>query len=156
MSHITDKEIEQRLRRTVAVVEATHAECLELWKTWSSDSWWHSDYPHQKVKWEQISSGYWEQIGTVQIKSARTVFGSYERKGEFPVCVTMLWARIEGQLVMFWEPTSKFVDHDMIEAYLNKIMDPWPTYDRGHRRASTNAMNFAHAIDAVMEANGTK
>lgn len=143
---MTDDEIEQRMRRTVAVVQATSTEQFFLWKEWAKDSGWDDlDYikrggtPHPKLKWEQMNPGSWLTIGHVN---------------KMPVCISLTWNRIEGQVVLFWEMTSQVVDYRMGEKYLEKVLDPWPKYDNGSRHASSDAMNFHNMVSAIRQAAG--
>ncbi len=140
---MTDEEIEQRMRRTVAVIEATHTEQFYLWKEWSDESGWDdSHHPgHPQLRWEQMNPGSCLTLGYIE---------------DMPVNISLTWNRIEGQVVLFWEMPSTVTDLRMGEDYLKKMLNPWPTYDKGYRRATFDAMNFGNAVSAIREAAGLK
>jgi hypothetical protein len=143
---MNDEEVTERLKKTVAVVQATHTERLHLWMEWSSQSGWddikhieRGGTPHRKYRWEQMNPGCWMQIGKI--------------KG-MPVCLELQWVLIEGQVVLFWEMTSQVVDYRMGEKWLEDSLKPWPTYDNGSRRSNHDAMNFHNAMSAILQAAG--
>lgn len=137
---MTDHELQQRFSKTIFVVEATSAEQFFLWQERSDTSDCMSKtYDRLKVRWEELSEGCWTQIGKI---------------GKRPVCISLSWARIEGQLVLFWRMTSEVTDLSLAEKYLNKMMDPFPMWDNGRRRAETDAMNFHLAVEAARQING--
>lgn len=125
-------KFEKLLKETEYVVEATSAETFFLWERHAAD---HKMFetPYPKCKWEQLPTGYAETIGTV--------------KGH-PVCVCCMWNRIDGHLVMFYEVTSRMVDHDMVEKWLEKKCNPqWQGC-----RAYCDANNFGHVLQFVKDA----
>lgn len=137
---IEDKRVDQRIKETVAVVEATHTEKFFLWTEWAADSDFnHVRNPYNKVQWEQLSDGFTQRIGTIDGR---------------PVQLCVFWARIHGQLVMFWEQTSQVTDSVMAEEFIEKELfgGKLPTYDGGGRTATFDAMNFHNALSAVEEA----
>ena len=116
---------EDRLKETLFVVEATTFEQLCLWQQRG-----------KTLKWEQLGSGWMIQVGNL---------GTH-------ICnISASWFRIEGQWVMFYYPCSRVSDSEQTDKWLDKhFTGKW---DKGHRRARTNAMNFAHCIQAIREAN---
>lgn len=114
------------LQSTRFVVEGDH---FDLWAKWSKDS----TYPSVKEpleKWEQVMMGRCITIGEF---------------GGFPVVISIAWALINEQLVMFWEPTSMVVHHGMIEEWFKQ--NCWPMWDKGTRPARCNPANFHHAYE---------
>ena len=66
-----------------------------------------------------------------------------------PVCITINWATVNGLIIMFVDPTSKVVDHRIIDKFLDDNCSP--RYDNNTRLARTNSWNFHHAINASLE-----
>lgn len=135
---MTDAELRERFNKTVAVIKATDAERLFLWMEWAIGSAWDDveqvkrGKPHAKLVWEQMSSGYYEEIGRVD----NNIVG-----------LTMFWARIAGQVVCFWETSSAVADARLAERFLAA------RFGRLRRPVVTNAMNFHNAVIAIERAN---
>ncbi|MNR71784.1 hypothetical protein D3C71_24620 [compost metagenome] len=120
-----NSSLEEMLQAAVFVVEANSFERHALWKE-----------HHAKVKWEEVLSGYMATIGKL---------------ADMPVCITVNVAYLDGQLVLFYEPCSQVVDHRMVDAWLEKhVPRKW---DKGTRRAKTDANNFHMCLHAVKELN---
>lgn len=140
-----DHQFNERIKQTVALVEANSNEQHLLWREWAKESTWcDPKYPStlsRKFMWEQMNPGCWIQIGTL---------------AKMPVCISLSWNRLDGQVVLFWELTSMVTDSRMAEKYLKKIFGKIPTYDNGHREATTDANNFHLAAEAVREARDRK
>ena len=71
---------------------------------------------NEKVEWESLSMGY-----------------GVSTEGGF---ISLLWKKINGQLVLFWEATSEKVDYRVVEDWLLKNTKVQLPHGR------TNAMNF--------------
>jgi hypothetical protein len=121
---LTTPEQDPRLGATVFVVEATSFEQSALWQQ-----------HHEEWPWEQDNPGWLVTCGELD---------------GLPVCFSLTFNRIMGRLVAFWDPTSRMVDHEMIEAWFDRHCSP--KWDRGTRPARANAMNFHHCIEALLEA----
>lgn len=113
------------IRDAVFVVEATHAEKFCFWKLNDMEP---------RVKWEHVSMGYGHQVGALKV--GRKVH---------PVVVAVSFAILDGSLVAFYEPTSRVVDYDMVEAWVKAES---PAYASGKK---CNADNFHHCLGAVVE-----
>lgn len=124
---------ENRLKKTLFVVEATSAEQFMLWKDWSVAS----DSPrYGKMKWEPINPGWMVTVGKI---------------GKRPCCISISWQRIDGHMVMFWYPCSQVSDSLKSEAWIEaNFSGKW---DHGHRRAYCDAGNFHLCVNAIREAN---
>lgn len=119
------------LLTTEFVVEATHNEQQMLWEKFCKDSL--EPAKRAVLEWKQLNPGYSETVGYV---------------GEHPVCICVFWVLINGAQVMFYEPTSRIVDHEMIEKWLDANCNrKW----NGGRRAHTNAENFHLVLDFLRE-----
>ncbi len=116
---------DERFKETFFLVEASSFERNCLWMEWNN-----------RVKWEQTS---WcmGQIGTISRQ---------------PVTLSVLWVRIDGKLIGFWEPTSQVVDHKMIREWFAKNCVS-PKWDNGTRHGRCNADNFYLCMRAIQEAN---
>lgn len=122
-------------RDTVFCVEATSYEQLALWSNHSNESE-HALY-RKTYDWEQLNPG------------SLTTIGQYTRR---PVCVNINYVRINGQVVMFYEPTSELVDWRMVRKWLDKEYAHVPKWD-GSRRPHCDAMNFGHCLAAIDQRN---
>ncbi len=111
------------------IVEANTFEQLELWSAWH-------DKPRYgiSVNWEQVYRGVGVTIGTVDKR---------------PVAVSVTYALIEGQRVMFYYGCSQLVDHQMIDDwvthYAGSIRDP------DGRWSHCDAQNFSHCVHSVKD-----
>ena len=61
-----------------------------------------------------------------------------------PVSMHITWARLDGHLVGFYCASSRIVDHQMIEAWLDKNFCP-PAHGGTHRRR--DASNFKNGLN---------
>lgn len=119
-----------RLGRTEFVLEATDLEQQQLWSTWSRESIQLGVVPliaaGVRLNWLQETTGLFLSIGAVETAGKR-----------FPVYVNCSWAHIEGRSVMFYEATSRIVDHDLVEQ--------WVVSNTGCQRKHS-AMNFHNLV----------
>jgi len=116
------KTSEEKLQESVFFVEATSCEQFYLWKE------------HHKVDffWEEDPCGFSQVIGCIDGDENKVV----------NVCFR--FAGILGSRVCFYEVVSRYSDATMVEEW---IETNYPKkWDKGHRRAMTNATNFHHAI----------
>ncbi len=128
-----------RLAEACFFVEANDFERLCLYRDHSDiehgyQRWEPPERDGPRVKWEQDNFGFWMQIGEV---------------GDWPVNVCFHFVRINGLLVAFYEGISRVVDSVMIEEWLR--VHYTPKYDKGHRLAYTNAMNFHLCLHHCIE-----
>lgn len=130
---MTDDTLKLLFSDTKFVVEATHTEYFFLWKQYSNQAI-HKTEANVYV-WEQINEGISETVGHLGW------FGTH------PVCVSMFWARINGTLIMFYEAISRMVDHEMVRKFIASKCSP--RWDKGHREAHCDAMNFHHVLEYV-------
>lgn len=114
--------LDKRYALTDFVLEANSCETLYLWRECQDND----------ISWVQDNSGLSVDIGEF---------------GDMPVNISVFWNTIDGLLVLFWDPISMVVHHDMIEKWFDKNCNPM--YDNGTRRARTNAMNFHHVLHAA-------
>jgi hypothetical protein len=100
------------------VVEANTFERHKLWEEWA----WGD------VQWKDGTSGSLITVGYM---------------GDSPVVISILVANILGYDVIFWHPTSRVVDYQMIEAWLEKNVPVYQTKVAEHK---SDAMNFHNCI----------
>jgi hypothetical protein len=114
------KPIDNMLAETKFLVEASSAEQRFLWEKWVDNL-----KIIREDEWVQKNPGYSLTIGEI--------------KGR-PIVISISWVVIKGVLVGFYEATSQLVDWVMIEKWLDEHCNPM--YDKGTRRARTDASNF--------------
>ncbi len=124
---IAEGPTDKRFAETFFLVEATDFERATLW-----------DNAEGSVTWDQLAYGWIGTIGTLD---------------EYPVVVSFIWAKIDGRLVVFWQPTSRVVDYVMIEKWLNENCKT-PKWDNGQRPGKCDAANFHMCMAAIREAKG--
>ena len=129
-------DAEGRAKQSMFAVEATTAEYHFLWANHASES---RTCRFDPIPWKQVMSGFGVTIGSL---------------AGMPVVISLNWALIDGQLVMFWHPTSQVVDHRQIEEWLAKHFDAM--WDKSTRRAVCDADNFHLCLNAVADANVVK
>lgn len=108
-----DDDIELMIQQTTLIVEATSYEKLCLWQEW-----------HTKCVWDQILTGILPTIGKLDGR---------------PIVVSLFWARINGKMVLFYEPTSQLVDHLMIDKWFRETFPCAVGYEKEWK---IDAMNF--------------
>jgi len=115
-------DAEEKLKRTQFFVEASDYERYSLWKE-----------NHDKIEWVEDNMGCYRTIG--QIESNEEIL---------PVTVCFSFCQINGKYVCFYYATSRGVDWDMVDKYIEKW---YPVkYDKETRRAMTDAQNFHHCL----------
>lgn len=120
---------EHKLQTTRFFVEATDEEKFYLWK----ENKYQTD-PELKFDWEEDNAGFMQCVGKIN-------------DDDMPVWVSFMFAKINNVRVCFYNATSRFVDHQMVEKF---IEENYPVkYDKGSRIAMTNATNFHHAVNAT-------
>lgn len=115
------------LKQAEYVVEATHDEQHLLWVAYYD----RPDPRMPKIEWESISTGTGATVGEIDGR---------------PICLSIFFARINGVLVLFWEPTSQVVDYVQVEAWLEKNVPAYTAETDGGRRPKCNTANFGHCL----------
>jgi hypothetical protein len=138
-------KLDYRFADTIFIVEATRNEQHTFWERYSTENRklslqqnpnYQPAWNYRLVNWEQDSIGFSLQVGELDKR---------------PVCVSFFFVRIDGQRVVFVDPTSQVVDHEMIRKWFEKNF--YPTWNDGTRFAHCDSSNFHHCLDAVREAN---
>lgn len=116
-------------RDTVYCIEATSFERHTLWSKFAEDPTARKYGPpsERRVNWEQLNPGSMPTIAT---------------DNKRPICVSCFWVRIDGHVVMFYEPTSRLVDWQKVDAWLAKEYPEVPKCD---------AQNFHNCLIAIRE-----
>jgi hypothetical protein len=113
---------ENRLAKTFFIIEATDFERHMLWREY-----------HSKVKWEENIGGPSGGLITVGHDNNR------------PCCISTSWARIDEQLVMFYDNCSRITNHDKTEKWLKENFKG----EYNGRRSACGAMNFGQCIYSI-------
>jgi len=115
---------EAKLKTSVFFVEATRCEQLYIWSEWK-----------ERLKWKEDGSGVGICIGHINKQKTK------------PVWVSFGFAELNGKRICFYDVTSRFCDHTMVEDY---IKSKYPVkYDNGTRTAMCDAMNFHLCANAI-------
>jgi len=119
-----------RLRKVFAVVESNRNEDNLLWRMHAQEAHRHGLHlgDQHRVEWVQDTSGLFIQVGTYAGK---------------PVSMSLSFATLNGKLVVFFDPTSTLVCHDMIDTWLAEHIAPRGDVLR------TDAANFHVVLHAV-------
>lgn len=156
-------EIDPAFTDVVFLVEANSNEQFTLWQEWSSQSMsniepiadndmkaigeklsrdlyaklekTNNKLKHNysnRVTWEQVYAGFGITIGHVE---------------KHPVMISFSFAFINGKKVCFYYPTSRAVDHEMIEKWLIERFQL--THDGYTRWNHTNAGNFHNCVNSL-------
>lgn len=120
-----DDQFKEFLSKTQFLVEATDCERSFLRQKFSDNSSRINLY-----SWEQITPGRTEVVGHLDNR---------------PVCLCMIWSKINDVLVMFYDCVSQVADHQMIEEWFAMHCSPM----HGNRMARTNADNFHQVLNYV-------
>lgn len=132
---------ENRLKKTLFIVEATSFEQETLWKKWAQESPdakndIRNRLAHTRLEWEQVNPGWLVTVGRLDNR---------------PCVISTSWARIGRKLIMFYEQCSQVTDNLQTEAWLDDHFKG--TWDEGTRRARCDANNFHLCAQAIKEAN---
>jgi hypothetical protein len=128
MSHRNFLSIEEKFKETIFFVEANSYEQLAIYRELKDDK----DHVY-----EQDPSGIYRTIGCINGDST------------MPVCVSFTFGYLDGYRYCYYDATSRYVDHTMVEEYIETTYPR--TYDNGRRRAMTDGMNFGHIYSAIRE-----
>lgn len=127
-------EIDRYLEDVTVIIEATSFEKNELWKQ-NSASAAQSGWGKGQLAWRDNLSGYGPAIGEI---------------GGKPIAISIFTATIDGEKVCFMEPTSKAVDHDVIEAWLREKCPKARRYAEGYTHIR-DAGEFRNALAEAKE-----
>lgn len=134
---------ENRLKKTLFIVEATSFEQHALWRDHAKENNLNPSPGYAKYTWEQVNPGWLVTVGHLG-----TAKGKGENKKR-PVCINVSWNRIDGHLVMFYDQCSQVADSVQTEKWLDENFKG--KYDSRTRRAQCDAMNFGHCLSAIRE-----
>lgn len=124
---------EEKMKSVVYFIEANSFEQHALWKEWVNPEMWN----FWRSDWEEDSSGFWQQIGKIS---------NHKNK---PVCVSFNFAKLFGQRICFYNTTSRYVDHTMVEEW---IKTNYPVkHDNNTRWSMTDTNNFHHAVHECLK-----
>lgn len=92
-------DIKQMLSDTKYAVEANSFETSALYTNFVIGG-----RARDTSSWKQINLGTVATIGHI---------------GSRPICISLFWNRIYGELVLFWDATSEVVDYKLIKDWLD-------------------------------------
>lgn len=122
-----DDDIRSRFAHVEAVVEATNEEKYGLWHRYH-----HRPEPEGRaVTWHSGGSGHLPCAGR---------FGPNH---EFDVYVSLFVDKVDGHNILFYHPTSLYVNHDIVRDFIKDIVPERAWYHH------TDATNFFNAINGV-------
>ena len=127
---MTDAEIDRRFKESVFVVKCTFEEMFLLWEKFCNQTMYKTEL--SIYDWEQVGPGFCEIIGHVNKK---------------PVCANVWWYKINGFMITCYEATSRMVDHEMLDKWMESKCNP--KWDKGTRQAHTDAANFADVLHYI-------
>jgi nitroimidazol reductase NimA-like FMN-containing flavoprotein (pyridoxamine 5'-phosphate oxidase superfamily) len=117
------------------VIEATNCELHYIYdRIEQNDSY----------SWEEVrDSGTLETVGCI---------------GKRPICISLRYARINGQLILFYHATSTVVDWDQIRAWLQKNLPVTAFEDNDPRKRMnhSDATNWSNAVKRTPAAERTQ
>lgn len=122
---------EDRLKRTDFFVEANSFETSALWRKYVYDKpnrKMHDNVDINGIEWIQDTAGFGKIVGYIGAGKNR------------PVTINFNWYAIGDKYVCFYNPTSRFVDWDMVEKWIEKHFPV--KYDNGTMSAMVDANNF--------------
>lgn len=112
-------DIRSYLEGVVGVVEANSFESMCLWQRWQE----------MGKSWVSTGHGYLATVGHL---------------GDMPVCISILTATVDGEKILFIDPTSQVVDYRMVEEWL-KTHVVTALRDDGYLNRA-DAMNFSNVL----------
>jgi pentatricopeptide repeat protein len=115
---------EDKLKETVCFIEATDFERHEIWRKLHETH----DYEHDSI-------------------GSSIVVGCIKGDPTLSVTVQLLFSYLKGYRICMYTPTSRYVDHTLIEEFFEKNYPV--TYQNGNRRAMCDAGNYRHMLDVV-------
>jgi hypothetical protein len=118
-------EILAYLDGVVGVVEANSFEQHSLWKEAQRE------FPRV---WKDVGHGYGQIVGSI---------------GSMPVWISLLTAVVDEQKLLFFYPTSRVVDWDLIDKWLEDNL-PRRAFRKDGYLNKTDAMNFANVFPRVV------
>lgn len=132
-----DQELLGKLSTTVFAVEANTFEQHMLWRMYAEGADAFKIGEHQRVKWEQDLGGNGWIIG-------------HMGKDKLPVMLSLLWAVLDGQRVLFYHVTSQVANYRYVDQWL-KLVCP-QLFPENTSDLKTDAGNFHNCV-AFIKAN---
>ena len=127
-----NRDLTKFFENVAGVVEATNFEHLCLWQKY------HKELKHS---WVDTREGRFVTVGKVKL-----VLPGIRKHKEFPVCVQMTVDVINGFKILFMEPTSIVVYHEMVEHWLMENLPVTARRHDGEYLNKVDSMNFWNVI----------
>lgn len=116
------EELAKFLEGVHGAVEVDRYSSFMLWK--------ENQERTQPLPWESSGQGIGDTAGHL---------------AGFPVCVSLFTPVIAGKKILFVEPTSRVVDHDIVRAYLERVLPATARREDGRLRYD-DANNFHNVL----------
>jgi hypothetical protein len=121
------------LKDVIGVVEANSFERQCLWEHYHLDLGW---------TWESAGGGPLVTVGHLV-----TVYPNRKH----PICVELLWTKVNGHKILFYADTSMTVDHEMVKGWLEKNLPRSAFKESSPYPNCTDAMNFSNIFPCATE-----
>ena len=128
---INDNALVEFLDGVVGCVEANSFESHQLWATFHYNA---EKLGYTKLSWEQGMQGTSRVIGYVQVNGE-----------DKPVNVSLFCNVVDGHKILFYDPCSTSIDHDMVRAWLEKVLPDTARREDGYIN-NTDANNFHNVL----------
>jgi hypothetical protein len=125
-----DKVADKRFDETFFCVEANSYEGQQIWLEFNQE---------RGIPWIS-ENGLLVEAGELDIIGV----------GKMPVTLSLFWNRIRGKLICFYEVSSRFVDHNMVEDWLKKNIIKDKTW-AGNLPVVCDAMNACNILHAIQD-----
>lgn len=116
-------EFVSKFEEVVFTIEADSFACLELWSRYFKEVSHKSRRIHT---WEEINFGVCPTIGTCDRR---------------PVNLTLMYAILNGHRVLFYDPVSQVVDHELVRKFLKLNLPGVPNCDAGNFHLCLHAVS---------------
>lgn len=125
---VVDEQMARFLDGVVGVVEV--GDSFSSHMLWLEHHYKAEELGFTKYTWKSDNSGLLETVGFLD---------------EMPVCISLHKAEVEGQLLLFVEPTSTVVDHRLIRLWYDRNL-PKTAFRKDGYVNKTDAMNFSNVL----------
>lgn len=129
-------DLDKRFKDTVYAVQANHDEQFLLWLDNDNMSkGWHIVDKQYALKWEQ-DTGIGRHIGSIGVR---------------PIYAGIMWAKLNGNLVAFYELTSQLCDYELLDKWADKAFELDTKLGKDGRRRHCDVANFNHCRRYILD-----
>lgn len=128
---VKDNDLIEFLDGVMGCVEANSFETHQLWETYH----YHAEkLGYTKCTWEQEMQGTSRVVGYVQVNGE-----------DMPVNVSLFVNVVDGHRILFYDPCSRCVDHEMVRDWLKKVLPETAFRSDGYIN-NVDANNFHNVL----------